>query len=196
MVHYDLERGKKGHILHGERLIAFMFQKFSAMVNPVHDLTMIDTNQQAETKLTKTMTNPNRMFINAHFLPVIFHPEVIILVTLMHYVRSDVACKEPLGECNGFCNDICRSRHPGPGTTGSCDVTLPVPVCMCYFFCGPDPPKPPRRECTTGLGMCTTECNEACCDSKCSSLYKLGLGTCDTTGIGPVLCSCHYECNE
>lgn len=141
------------------------------------------------------MTSPNCVFVSTHFLPIVLCFVLVILGTLTPSVRSDLACSEALGDCNGDCDVQCRSRHPGQQASGTCDVTIARPVCMCYYDCGPDPPRPPKRECTAGLGFCTTECNEACCGSKCSSQYNLGVGTCDSTGIGPILCSCHYECH-
>ncbi|PNX55621.1 defensin fusion, partial [Trifolium pratense] len=54
-------------------------------------------------------------------------------------------------------------------------------------------PGQPLPACDIGMGLCTDECHNGCCDAKCASKYpKSGVGYC--TDFHDVhYCSCLYR---
>lgn len=77
-------------------------------------------------------------------------------------------CSQPLGACGpiGDCDQRCKGLHSDG--SGSCDMGL----CICVYGCI-TPPSPPKI-CTIGLGLCSGDCNEDCCNLKCSRQYNNG----------------------
>ncbi|KAF3452758.1 hypothetical protein FNV43_RR03191 [Rhamnella rubrinervis] len=137
-----------------------------------------------------------------------FLPHYILLVILVLSVFDTVKgeiCWEDLGACDASCPSRCGSKHSGG--KASCNAS-PTQTCMCCYECGPGPapsppsppppsPAPPRdKTCNVGIGTCSTSCNDACCNSKCSAKFPAqdGHGMCMNIVPPYNLCLCTFKC--
>ncbi|XP_010526370.1 PREDICTED: defensin-like protein 183 [Tarenaya hassleriana] len=48
-------------------------------------------------------------------------------------------------------------------------------------------------KCVIGLGGCSADCSDNCCNTKCLTAYPNGRGYCDNIGSN-YLCNCAYDC--
>ncbi|ESQ54223.1 hypothetical protein EUTSA_v10026783mg [Eutrema salsugineum] len=95
-------------------------------------------------------------------------------------------CNDLMGDCEK-CDERCKTKH-GPTGKGTCEGTSNK-ECMCYYECGPPPPK----VCYGGAGRCSQKCSNQCCNQICASMYLHGAGFCDSIGA-IFLCKCQYPC--
>lgn len=112
----------------------------------------------------------------------------------MNQTRATI-CVDGLGTCEN-CDQKCKAKH-GPSSESSCDRSIGVPLCTCYYECPSPPPSPPSptppKTCFGGTGACSQRCPEKCCDMNCAQKYRGGHGYCDTLGTIS-LCQCEYPC--
>ncbi|CAB81000.1 hypothetical protein [Arabidopsis thaliana] len=97
---------------------------------------------------------------------------------VVNQARGDT-CIDGLGYCNN-CDERCKAKH-GPSSESSCDRSVGVPLCKCYYECEspPSPPAPPKK-CDGGAGICSQRCQGQCCDMNCAQKYIGGHGFCNT----------------
>nr|KYP62294.1 Defensin-like protein 183 family [Cajanus cajan] len=115
---------------------------------------------------------------------------IMILIFMTGQSEGGSACSKGLGACGprGDCDKRCKAEFSDG--QGSCELNL----CTCYYNCAPPGPPAPKK-CNINLGVCTENCNEDCCISKCATQYRQGQGRC-TNLIGTPFssCSCDYIC--
>ncbi|XP_021893125.1 defensin-like protein 182 [Carica papaya] len=126
-----------------------------------------------------------------YFIIIGFNICITVAGSLKNISGDADICSEPLGYCGNDCESRCLARHIGVETQGSCDYTLKVPLCTCYYSCNLQPPPP--ETCNDGLGYCTVACEEDCCNRKCSEKHYQGRGLCNEIGTIK-LCQCQYPC--
>ncbi|AEE85716.1 low-molecular-weight cysteine-rich 59 [Arabidopsis thaliana] len=116
---------------------------------------------------------------------------LIIFTSVVNQARGDT-CIDGLGYCNN-CDERCKAKH-GPSSESSCDRSVGVPLCKCYYECEspPSPPAPPKK-CDGGAGICSQRCQGQCCDMNCAQKYIGGHGFCNTLGTFS-FCQCEYPC--
>ncbi|KAL0772091.1 hypothetical protein Bca101_037242 [Brassica carinata] len=102
-------------------------------------------------------------------------------------------CRDGLGTCEG-CDQKCKTKH-GPSSESSCDRSVGVALCTCFYQCTPPtPPSPPTRPtCNSGTTLCTEQCSDSCCDTNCAQSHDGGHGICNSIG-NTRLCLCEYPC--
>ncbi|WJX24033.1 Defensin-like protein [Trifolium repens] len=116
---------------------------------------------------------------------------IILVLVLYGQMKVEAgSCSEPMGACGpiGNCDQRCKAKY-GSGQ-GSCKLGL----CTCYYSCGQGPsPDPPERKCKSSLGICNSQCDNACCNSNCASRFNQGIGDCSNVGGSPYrACTCYY----
>ncbi|XP_013597145.1 PREDICTED: defensin-like protein 182 isoform X1 [Brassica oleracea var. oleracea] len=122
---------------------------------------------------------------------------VVLLVSLLIMFASVVnqtraKCADGLGTCEN-CDERCKAKH-GPSSESICDLSLGMPLCMCYYQCADPPPTPtPPKICNGGAGLCSARCFGSCCDTNCAQKFNGGHGFCSTLGTFN-LCQCQYPC--
>ncbi|ESQ54220.1 hypothetical protein EUTSA_v10026566mg [Eutrema salsugineum] len=114
---------------------------------------------------------------------------LIVFASVVNQTRANT-CSEGLGTCEN-CDQRCKAKH-GPSSQSSCDRSVGVPLCTCYYQCGPPSPTPPKI-CDGGAGICSQSCPDKCCDTNCAQKYKGGRGFCSSIG-NYRLCQCTYPC--
>ncbi|KAG2288247.1 hypothetical protein Bca52824_047851 [Brassica carinata] len=102
-------------------------------------------------------------------------------------------CRDGLGTCED-CDQKCKTKH-GPSSESSCDRSVGVALCTCFYQCTPPtPPSPPTRPtCNSGTTLCTEQCSDSCCDTNCAQSHDGGHGICNSIG-NTRLCLCEYPC--
>ncbi|GMI94698.1 low-molecular-weight cysteine-rich 80 [Hibiscus trionum] len=139
-----------------------------------------------------------------------FFQSFYILAILLLFITARVSgaqCEEEMGICDENCNVRCETSKNGKGI---CEKLSPneVGTCKCLYECGNNGNKngndnenslSKNKQCNLGIGPCSWQCNDVCCDQNCAAEYpgpQEGHGACmDIVGI-PSLhqCICYFNC--
>lgn len=98
---------------------------------------------------------------------------ILLCTRIVHLIQVEGACTRIVGSCSQrSCREQCNSnREKSQVVEWNCNF---YNLCTCTY----DRP-PVGRSCILGLGLCTHDCGESCCNSKCKSKYtNTGTGVC------------------
>nr|XP_012573929.1 defensin-like protein 183 [Cicer arietinum] len=115
---------------------------------------------------------------------------ILVLVVKVQLIEVEGTCTKIIGQCSATdCGAHCNSFARGVRTLGwSCSF---FNLCTCTF--DQPPPGLTQPACEVGLGICTRECGQACCNAKCVSHFPhTGVGTC-IDAFNMILCLCSYQ---
>ncbi|KAK9032555.1 hypothetical protein V6N11_056815 [Hibiscus sabdariffa] len=104
---------------------------------------------------------------------------------------SAAQCEEEIGICNENCSSRCRTSKNGKGI---CEKSSSngVETCKCLYECNDNDnvnnngnnnknPSPKTKQCNVGIGPCSMQCNDVCCNQNCAAEYpglQEGHGAC------------------
>lgn len=114
-----------------------------------------------------------------------------MITSTVELVVVESTCSKFLGACESYqqCDKDCKAIHSDG--TSTCFFHN---ICQCFYDHGP--PKDPSadlRMCTLGFGDCNADCDESCCNERCSKNLKDGIGKCIIPFIGDKACVCNYS---
>ncbi|CAH8315403.1 unnamed protein product [Eruca vesicaria subsp. sativa] len=76
---------------------------------------------------------------------------LIMFASVVNQTRAN-NCTDGLGTCEN-CDQRCKAKH-GPSSESTCDHSLVVPLCLCYYQCaGPSPTPTPPKICNGGADI-------------------------------------------
>ncbi|KAI5446008.1 defensin-like protein 183 [Lathyrus oleraceus] len=115
---------------------------------------------------------------------------ILVLVVAVQLIEVEGECTKivgrcPVAECAIYCSRYAKGVHV---REWSCDF---FDLCTCNF--DKPPPGSHQPACNIGIGLCSHECDESCCNAKCVGKYKdTGVGKC-FADFGKVYCICSYR---
>ncbi|MBA0708475.1 hypothetical protein Golax_023586, partial [Gossypium laxum] len=85
-------------------------------------------------------------------------------------------CEKKIGICDENCNSKCEASKSGKGI---CEKLSPneIGTCKCLYECdGNENSSPKNKKCNGGIGLCSEQCADDCCDRNCAIKYPGPLG--------------------
>nr|XP_012573931.1 defensin-like protein 183 [Cicer arietinum] len=113
---------------------------------------------------------------------------ILVLVVKVQLIEG--TCTKIVGRCSAAdCGTQCKSFAKGVRTVAwSCSF---LNLCTCTF--DQPPPGLIQPTCNVGLGLCTRDCGQACCNAKCVSyFFNTGVGIC-VDAFNMNICLCSYQ---
>jgi len=114
-------------------------------------------------------------------------PSTVQLIQVEGVCTNVVAnCADKEVHCPRVCQDFGRGVKP---ISTNCDF---YNLCTCSYE-HPVTGQFGVNQCSIGMGLCTSDCRNDCCDKRCTSKYpKSGVGFC-VQDYGLDYCSCTYR---
>ncbi|XP_045797710.1 defensin-like protein 183 [Trifolium pratense] len=115
---------------------------------------------------------------------------ILVLFVAVQLIQVEGECTKVVGDCGAAnCASHCNSYARGARVLGSsCSFNN---LCTCTF--DRPPPGSEQPACDVGMGLCTRDCQDDCCNNKCVSRFtKTGHGSC-VDAFNMILCLCSYN---
>nr|KJB22034.1 hypothetical protein B456_004G026300 [Gossypium raimondii] len=109
------------------------------------------------------------------FFPLFYIFAVLLILNTSGKVDG-AQCEKKIGICDENCNSKCEASKSGKGI---CEKLSPneIGTCKCLYECdGNESSSPKNKKCNGGIGLCSEQCADDCCDRNCAIKYPGPLG--------------------
>ncbi|TYJ20858.1 hypothetical protein E1A91_A08G025300v1 [Gossypium mustelinum] len=138
------------------------------------------------------------------FFPLFYNFAILLILNTSGKVNG-TQCEEKIGICDKDYNSKCEVSKNGKGMCEKLSQN-DVGTCKCLYECndngngnGNGNVSRKNKKCNGGIGLCSEQCDESCCERNCAIKYPGplgGYGFCmNIVGApAPYECICYFNC--